>query len=414
MALCRPDKEPRESSKPASLLGLAAITRKAIVGEDLSPIRARLIARLSADADDACAWLDLSIIEHIAGRRDAALELQNQALQRQRRFSHGRADRAVNPLRLLALAAPGDFMANTPLEFLIEARGVALETLYVLPGEDVLSALPAHDVAFVAVAENDANQSILQTLAASAPRWPRPLINSAQNIARLTRDGAWKLLYDVLGVAFPLNLRVERRALIDTAKGATQLSSLMSGAEFPIIARPVGSHAGEGLAKIDDGAMLLDFLNEQSAADFYIAPFIDYRSDDGHFRKYRIALVDGVSYPVHMAISKNWMVHYLNADMVGSASNRAEEERFMAQFDSDFARRHANAFAEIFRRVGLDYLLLDCAETRDGALLLFETGSAMIVHSLDPISLFPYKQAHMNKIFEAFEALLRHRAWGES
>lgn len=413
MALCEPNKEQRGTFKGSALLGLAAITRKAIEGEDLSPIKSRLIARLRADAADACAWLDLSIIEHLAGRRAAALELQGQALQRQRLFPYRRADGAVDPLRLLALAAPGDFMANTPLEFLIEARGVALETLYILPGEGIPSELPEHDVAFVAVAENDANQCILETIAASAPRWPRPLVNPAQNIAQLTRDGAWKLLHDVPGVAFPLNLRVERQALIDMAKGVVLPFPLLDGGSFPIIARPVSSHAGDGLAKIDGAAMLIDFLNEQSAPNFYIAPFIDYHSDDRYFRKYRIALVDGVSYPVHMAISKNWMVHYLNADMAGNASNCAEEERFMAEFDGGFGRRHAGAFAEIFKRTGLDYLLLDCAETRDGGLLLFETGSAMIVHSLDPISLFPYKQAHMNKIFDAFEILLRHRAWGD-
>ncbi len=413
MALCGRDRNLLRSAETGSLLGLAAIARKAINGEDLSPIKSRLIARLCADADDACAGLDLSIIEHLAGRRDAALKLQRQALQRQRLFPHSRADGAIEPLRLLALATPGDFMANTPLEFLIEARDVALETLYISPGEDIPSELPEHDVAFVAVAENDANQCILETIAATAARWPRPLINPAQNIARLSRDGAWKLLYDVPGVAFPINLRVERRTLLDVAKGATQLSALMNGAAFPIIARPVGSHAGEGLAKIDGGAMLLDFSSKQSGRDFYIAPFIDYSSDDGQFRKYRIALVDGVSYPVHMAISKNWMVHYLNADMVGNASNRAEEERFMSEFDAGFGRRHAGAFAEISKRTGLDYLLLDCAETRDGALLLFETGSAMIVHSLDPVSLFPYKQAHMNRIFDAFEIMLRLRAWGD-
>ena len=72
-----------------------------------------------------------------------------------------------------------------------------------------------------------------------------------------------------------------------------------------------------------------------------------------------------------------------------------------------FAVRHARAFAAINERFGLDYIPFDCGETPDGKLLVFEAGTNMIVHSMDPPDLFPYKPPQMCKVFGAFQAMLR-------
>jgi glutathione synthase/RimK-type ligase-like ATP-grasp enzyme len=95
--------------------------------------------------------------------------------------------------------------------------------------------------------------------------------------------------------------------------------------------------------------------------------------------------------------------------MIESAANRAEEARFMAAFDDDFARRHAQAFHAIAERIGLDYLGIDCGETLDGKLLIFEVDSNMIVHAMDPVEVFPYKQPQMRKVFDAFRQMLANK-----
>jgi hypothetical protein len=91
--------------------------------------------------------------------------------------------------------------------------------------------------------------------------------------------------------------------------------------------------------------------------------------------------------------------------MYEDAAKRAEEARFMAGFD-DFARRHRAALEAIFRRTRLDYMCIDCAETRDGQLLVFEIDHAMVVHAMDPEQQFPYKQIHMRKVRDAFRSFL--------
>ncbi len=72
--------------------------------------------------------------------------------------------------------------------------------------------------------------------------------------------------------------------------------------------------------------------------------------------------------------------------------------------------RHAPAFQAINERIGLDYLGIDCAQTRDGKLLIFEVDSCMIVHAVDPVDIFPYKQPQMHKVFGAFYRMLADTA----
>jgi glutathione synthase/RimK-type ligase-like ATP-grasp enzyme len=193
-----------------------------------------------------------------------------------------------------------------------------------------------------------------------------------------------------------------RHAVIEAA---LQDNSHCGPAAFPIIARPVGSQAGHDLDRIANAEELAVYLERVPAEEFYVSPFIDYSGADGQFRKVRVALLDGVPYVSHMAVSSHWMVHYLNAGMYEDAAKRREEEAFMDRFDQ-FVQRHAAALRAIHQRSGLDYLCIDCAETRDGELLIFEIDHVMVVHSMDSLELFPFKHVHMAKLRHAFEDYL--------
>ena len=80
----------------------------------------------------------------------------------------------------------------------------------------------------------------------------------------------------------------------------------------------------------------------------------------------------------------------------------------MANFDN-FAHRHRISLDAIYQRIGLDYVCIDCAETQDGQLLVFEVDHVMVVHAMDPEDLFPYKQQHISKIRNAFREFLFER-----
>jgi hypothetical protein len=304
----------------------------------------------------------------------------------------------------------GDLMANTPLEFLVENSDIALNLLYVGVGIPALSDLPEHDVLFVAVGESDEKLALLNDLQEIVQFWPKPVLNLPERISHLGRDNAFKLLQTADGVEMPMSARISRDTLEQMARGELDIGQLLNGDHFPIIVRPLGSHAGHGLRKIASIDDIPDYLHAVPSDEFYVARFVDYRSDDGQFRKYRIILIDGKPFISHMGISKHWMIHYLNAGMAENAEKRDEEKRFMENFEPVFVPRHTAAFKEIYDRLGLDYVGIDCGETQDGKLLIFEVDSDMIVHAMDPIDLFPYKQAPMQKLFAAFRDLLIKKA----
>jgi len=265
-------------------------------------------------------------------------------------------------------------------------------------------------VAMVAICESDRNRPVLKELEIPLSRWPRPVLNPPDRIARLSRDGACKLIASQQGLCMPRTVRVNRAVLRGVADKELRLPGVLAEGEFPLIVRPVDTHKGQGQARLQSPAELADYLRSRAEGEFYLTNFVDYRSADGQFRKYRIVLIGGRPELCHLAISEHWMVHYMSAGMTENAAKRAEEARAMCDFDQDFAHRHKEALATIVRNLDLDYVGVDCGDTHTGDLLIFEVDSGMTIHSMDPPDLFPYKGPQMHKVFENFRRLLMSAA----
>ncbi|HEX5338103.1 MAG TPA: RimK family alpha-L-glutamate ligase [Gallionella sp.] len=409
-----------QANPPAAykFVGPAVLMKQACAGADMTPLGEKLLAIAGGDPTEASAdaLMDLSTILQINGNREIALSVQMEALRlkqlyhlpAQRIVSNFRlfAPRVTSNIRLLAVMAPGDMMANTPVDFLLEDADISLDILYLAADLPFPETLPEHDVLFVAVGESDESQPLLEKMGAVLDEWPTPVLNHSDRISWLARDRAFMLLRDLPGVVMPDTARISRAELDGIADDTVSIQNYLTDAEFPLIVRPVGSHGGQGLEKIDSTADLRTYLQTRQEEEFYISRFIDYSNADGLFRKYRVVLIEGKPYAAHMGISTHWMIHYMNSGMTDSAEKRAEEERFMVEFDTSFAQRHAEALQAIHESMQLDYLILDCAETHEGELLLFEVDTSAVVHAMDPVDLFPYKQPQMRKVFDAFRTML--------
>ncbi|MGN6546623.1 MAG: hypothetical protein ACTHK7_16325 [Aureliella sp.] len=389
------------------LIGLAKLMRRAFACESLEPVARELLQRVDCDPADANALLDLATIFQLGGDPGLGLEFQERALAHRQHYRLQNASHD-NALKVLVIASRGLIMDNMPVEFLLEHSSVQLETLYLGEGLAAPHQIPEHDVAIIAVCESDTNQPLLEALESVAAHWPRPILNAPARIAQLSRDRLGKMVRGIRGLKLVESQRVCRRDLHET-DCLEQLTGTRTQSGQWII-RPVSTHAGHGLEKIQSSGDLADYLARNVAEQYFVAPFIDYRSDDGKYRKYRIALIGGRSYPVHMALSPNWMVHYLNADMLDNADNRREEAAFMQHYAYAFGGRHRGVLQQVAERIGLDYVVLDCAETSHGELLLFEADNGAVVHSMDSDELFPYKRPAMEKIFDATLELLWARS----
>ncbi|MEO6914048.1 MAG: tetratricopeptide repeat protein [Candidatus Baltobacteraceae bacterium] len=343
---------------------------------------------------DVGAHLALYELLQIRGEPAAALEHQAAVLAHQQLFSLP----APHPeRRILALCAPGDWQANIPLEFLFDRATTTVQKLYLCDISQLSRlTIPAYDIVFNAIAESDAALAALGMASQLLKSQNRPHLNDPAAVLRTNRVTIQEVLRTV-DCVLPRTMRLPYSEIQSEHR------------EYPLLIRPVGSHAGHNLEKIDDGASLSDYLARVQSPDFYITSFVDYKRADGFYRKYRIIFVDGVPYPYHLAISPAWMIHYYNAPMAENAWMREEEAAFLADFEGVFGKELQHTLRELAHALGLDYFGIDCSIDPHGRLLLFEADAAMIVHTGDPIELYPYKHEYVPRIFKALERMIDTR-----
>ena len=156
----------------------------------------------------------------------------------------------------------------------------------------------------------------------------------------------------------------------------------------------------------DLAAAIADLPGEELLA---IAP-LDARGADGGFRKYRAMLIGGAPYPLHLAISANWKVHYFTADMATDDGHRAEEAAFLADLPGVIGPRAVAALDAIAAELALDYAGVDFAVAPDGRLLLFEANPGMVISPPGPEPMWNYRRAPTQRALAAVKALLLAKA----
>ncbi|WP_345796828.1 hypothetical protein [Castellaniella sp. MT123] len=385
-------------------LALAPFLRLNIANVDLRQIADILLSETNLHQGNAFLWMNLSTLFFTMAQKELALAMQAEALAMQRLY-HSPATQQPAKARLLMIVSSGDLAQNTPLDCLLEDSCIDLVFYFATPDEPLPKDMPEHDVLMVAISQTDDSHAILAALEEALNRYEKPVINRPQYIPGVERNTASRLLQGVHGLSMPLTHHVTRSTLEAVTRGETAIGDIFSDCRFPVILRPTWSYAGHGLEKIEDADALSRYFLTVPEEHFYISNFIDYSSADGQFRKYRIALVKKTPFIAHMAISSHWMVHYVNAGMYEDREKRMEEAQFMENFAA-FVERHRTALLGIHERSQLEYVCIDCAETRDGELLIFEIDHASVVHAMDPVELFPHKQKHVLKIKQAVEDLI--------
>jgi Flp pilus assembly protein TadD len=309
---------------------------------------------------------------------------------------------AKNPadFRVLALFAP--FAGNLPTEYLFKDAAYDTDTLALLPSSQYDADLLKQGVQVVVNLISDADQAdtLLPLAADLVARLGRPIINDPRKIKQTTRDTVAGLLQGIPNCRVPKVWRQKAGAdsLLATVQAALPPSC-------PILVRPVGTHGGDDLEKIEGAAELAAPLAQPTATDSYLIEYIDYRSADGYFRKYRFIFVDGQILPYHLAIAGDWKVHHDSTDMADHRWMQQEEEAFLSDPATVFNAGHYQVLHAIQRRIGLEYFGVDCGLDRAGNLVVFEANASMLVH--DDNTEFPYKNPFVHRIKAAFDAMLR-------
>ena len=270
---------------------------------------------------------------------------------------------------------------------------------YATPGQD----LPAFDAVFNAVGDADLAGPTLEPTKAFLARCAAPVINDPDKVMRTRRQNIPDLLAGIPGLIAP---KVARLTAADLGARGLPACVAEAGLTAPVLLRPIGSHGGQGLIRALTDAELAK-LSVAAGQDAYVTAYHDFQSVDGWYRKYRMIFVDRRPYPYHLAISRDWLVHYESADMPGDADRVAEERRFLEDPEAALGGAALAAITAVGQRLDLDYCGVDFSLTPDGQVLVFEANATMLTHLESDYGPLAHKNAPVRAICEAFQALLK-------
>ena len=333
------------------------------------------------------------------GRQAEGEAFKRQAYRQQRVF----VEPVAGARRRVLILCAGLSQGNVPFETLMSA-GLSERIKYAIdcaePAED--AGLPPYDLVFNAVGDADAAAPMQARLQQFAAACTQPLLNRPEAVALSRRDLLSRRLAGIEGLVLPPCIRWAA----DDRSGPTLQAALREGGVgWPVLLRPAGTHGGVGLRRCES----LDELVRQAQAfsgELYLSQYLDYRSADGCYRKYRMVFVDGRPWPYHLAIGSDWLLHYFSADMLAHAWKLEEERRFLQDPEAVLGRHAIASLEAVGRALGLHYAGIDFNCLPDGRLLVFEANATMLVHREREGGPLAHKNAAVQDIVEAFEALL--------
>ena len=355
---------------------------------------------LAADPTLVIAHQNLAAIHADRGEPDLARHHRDQAYGKTSLFAEAAPDPEATVL-VLTTSQSG----NIPHKYLLPAdRYTRINWFIEYAKEGDAASLPAYDVVFNIIGDPDAAGSAEAKVAAFLQTCPRQVINDPAKVARTRRDRLSDLLAGVESLVTPRAIRINAAVLADKSLADCIAGS---GLVYPVLVRPIGSHGGAGLilARGPD-----DLAAVSLRAGVYVTEYVDFRGPDGLHRKYRAIFVDGQTFPYHLAITEDWLVHYGTARMESEASHQADELRFLENPAAAIGEAALAAITEVGRRLDLDYAGVDFSILPDGRAVVFEANATMLVHPEDADGEFAYKTPYAARIFSAFQTMLARRS----
>ena len=365
--------------------------------------RAHYEAALKADPDHAAAHQGMGAVLSDEGDRDGARQ----------HFAKGFRGHAVStlpyrgsgpPIPLLQLVSSGG--GNIPTAPFLDDC-VFLTSVVVADYLDPATPLPPHRLIFNAIGDPDLCQGALEAAIRLTARSEAPVINHPSAVMRSGRIDNASRLSILPGVVTAKTLSVDR-AVLSTTKATAWLSD--RGFAFPLLLRSPGYHTGRNFVLVEKAGDLTEALKELPGDELLAIEYLDARGQDGSARKYRVMMIGGKLFPLHLAISRNWKVHYFTSDMADKPDHRTEEMAFLEDMRAILGDKAITALHAICDALALDYAGIDFAVNADGELLLFEANATMVIAAPDNDPRWAYRRGPITAAIEAATAMIKEKA----
>ena len=209
------------------------------------------------------------------------------------------------------------------------------------------------------------------------------------------------------GVVTPATVTLPRELLASPEAAA---AVARHGFQFPAAGADARISHRAHFLRVESPDALAGAVAELPGKELTAIEFLDARGADGKVRKYRVMMIDGQLYPLHVAISSHWKIHYFTAEMAEHADHRAEDAEFLENMPGVLGPRAMEALAQIQATLGLDYAGIDFGLSAAGDLLLFEANATMVVNPPEPDERWAYRRPAVERIFAAVRRMLTRSA----
>jgi Flp pilus assembly protein TadD len=308
------------------------------------------------------------------------------------------------PVALLQLVSSGG--GNIPTASLLD-DSVYLTSVIVTDYLDPSVPLPPHQLIFNAIGDADLCEPALEAAIRLTARTKTPVINDPHAVMKTGRISNAERLRAVPGVVTPRTIAIAR----DILAGPDGVAALTTHQfRFPLLLRSPGYHTGRNFIIVERAAELSAAAAGLPGDELLAIEYLDARGRDGNARKYRVMMIGGRCYPLHLAISGKWKVHYFTADMADKPDHRLEEARFLGDMPAVLGDKAMAALERIQAALGLDYAGIDFGLGPDGDLLLFEANATMVIAPVAPDERWAYRRTANTAILEAVAAMIMQKS----
>ena len=308
------------------------------------------------------------------------------------------------PIRLLLLVSGAG--GNTPMTSFLDDHVFETRVL-VADYYDPKMPLPPHDVVFNSVGDADICREGLEAACALIKRTQRPVINHPLAVLKTGRLSNVMRLSSVPNVVVPRMAAYKRSML--TGQGAAAFVE-NGGFAFPLLVRAPGFHTGQHFCRVEDLAGLAAAAAQIPGDDVWLIEQLDARDGDGMYRKLRVMMIDGQLYPLHLAISKDWKVHYFTAGMAEAPEHRLVDGEFLDDMKHAIGAPAIAALNRISAMLDLDYAGIDFAVNARGEILFFEANATMVMAPLSADPKWDYRRPAFDAVFAAVHRMITERA----
>ncbi len=309
------------------------------------------------------------------------------------------------PILVLVAARGG----NIPTRFLLDDR-IFATTVIVADYFDATQPLPGHRLLFNTIGDADLASDALSAAERIAARSTAPVVNPPQRIAGTGRAQVAGRLADISGLRAPRTVELSRAAF---DHGASKAVLATQGLSFPLLLRTLGYHTGRHFVRIDRPQDLERVAAALPGDRLLAIEYLDARGGDGRWRKYRVMMIGGRLYPLHLAVAADWKVHYFTAAMADHPEFRAEEQGFLEDIAYALGDRAMEALQGACAALALDYGGIDFGVDAEGSVLLFEANATMVINPPEPDPRWDYRRPAIHRALDAVKDLLMAKA-GES